>query len=132
MRTIARETTFKVALRYCPKATEGKVSIYVILVKGEYTQSSTYFFLQVFASLMKVIVNFEKHMSPWRVFSTFLDMRRYKSWIHKIDSWKYWTIWRPVLPVSPRVHSASFLRSSEKSALFSELLSEGFENQNMI
>ena len=65
MRTIARETTFKIALRYCSKGTEGKVSIYVILVKREYMQSSTFFFfLQVSASLMKVIANLEKHMSP--------------------------------------------------------------------
>ena len=102
MRTIARETTFKIALRYCSKGTEGKVSIYVILVKREYMQSSTFFFfLQVSASLMKVIANLEKHMSPWRVFSAFLDMRRYKGWIHKIGSWRYLTVWRTALPVSP-------------------------------
>ena len=27
-------------------------------------------------------------------------MRRYESWAHKISSWKYLTIWGPVLPVS--------------------------------
>ena len=32
-------------------------------------------------------------------FSTFLDMRRYKNWAHKISSWVYPTIWRPVLAV---------------------------------
>ena len=32
-------------------------------------------------------------------FSTFLDMRRYKNWAHKISSWVYLTIWRPVLAV---------------------------------
>ena len=32
-------------------------------------------------------------------FSAFLDMRRYKNWTHKMDSWKCLTIWRPVLPV---------------------------------
>ena len=31
-------------------------------------------------------------------FSAFLDMRRCKNWAHKI-SWKYLTLWRPVLPV---------------------------------
>lgn len=30
--------------------------------------------------------------------SASLDTRRYKEWVHKI-SWKYRTIWRPVLPV---------------------------------
>ena len=30
----------------------------------------------------------------------FLDMRRRKVWDHKICSWKYTTIWRPVLPGS--------------------------------
>jgi len=33
-------------------------------------------------------------------FSAFLDIRRHKNWAHKISSWKYLTIWRPVLPVS--------------------------------
>ena len=44
-------------------------------------------------------------------FSAFLDMRRYKNWAHKIGSWKYLTIWRPVLPVFPRAQRASFLLS---------------------
>ena len=48
MRTIARETASQIALRNCSKEVGGKVSIYVILVKGEYTQSSTYFFAQGF------------------------------------------------------------------------------------
>ena len=44
MRTIARETAFQIALRNCSKEVGGKVSVYVILVKGEYMQSSTYIF----------------------------------------------------------------------------------------
>ena len=32
--------------------------------------------------------------------SAFQDMRRYKNWAHKICSWEYLTLWRPVLPVS--------------------------------
>ena len=43
MRTIAWETAFHIALRNCSKEVAGKVSIYVILVKGEYMQSNTYF-----------------------------------------------------------------------------------------
>ena len=36
-------------------------------------------------------------------------MKRYKIWAHKISSWKYLTIWRPILPVFPRAQRASFL-----------------------
>ena len=32
-------------------------------------------------------------------FSAFLGMRNCKNWAHKIGSWKYLTMWRPVLPV---------------------------------
>ena len=42
MRTVAWETAFQIALRNCLEV-GGKVSIYVILVKREYMQSSTYF-----------------------------------------------------------------------------------------
>ena len=44
-------------------------------------------------------------------FSAFPDMRRYKSWAHKIGSWKDLTILRPVLPVFPRAQSTSFVLS---------------------
>ena len=44
MRTIAWETAFQIALGNCSREVAGKVSIYVMLVKGEYMQSSTYFF----------------------------------------------------------------------------------------
>ena len=48
---IAWETAFQIALRSCSKEVGGKVSIYVILVKGEYMQLNTLFiFLQVSAS----------------------------------------------------------------------------------
>ena len=40
-------------------------------------------------------------------FSTFLCMRRYKNWAHKIVPWKYLIIWRPVLPVFSRAQRAS-------------------------
>ena len=48
-------------------------------------------------------------------FSAFLDMRIYKNWDHKIGSWKFLTIWRPVLPVFLRAQSASFLPSTLNS-----------------
>ena len=57
MRTTAWETAPQIALRNCSKEVGGKDSIYVILVKGEYMQLSTYFFLQVFVSLMKFSAN---------------------------------------------------------------------------
>ena len=43
MRTIAWETAFQIALRNGSKEVGVKVTIYVILVKGEYVQSSTHF-----------------------------------------------------------------------------------------
>ena len=48
MRTIAQEIAFHLALRKCSKEVEWKVSIYAILEKGDYMQSSTYFFPEVF------------------------------------------------------------------------------------
>ena len=42
MRTGARETTSEITLRNCSKEAGEKVSIFVILVKGECIQSSTY------------------------------------------------------------------------------------------
>ena len=64
MRTAARETAFQMALRNCSKEVGGKVSIYVILVKGEYMQSSTYF-------LQKVSASHEEQSSPWSILVLF-------------------------------------------------------------
>ena len=47
MRTAARETASQIALRNCSKEVGGTISVYVILVKEEYMQSST-FFLEIF------------------------------------------------------------------------------------
>ena len=41
MRTTAQETAAQIGLRNCSKEIGGTHSIYVILVKGEYMQSST-------------------------------------------------------------------------------------------
>ena len=57
MKTISKETTFQIALRNCSKVVEGEISKYVILVKGEYMQSSTYF-------LQKVSASHEEQLSP--------------------------------------------------------------------
>ena len=48
MRTIAWETASQIALRNCSKEVEGKVSIYVILVKGECMQLGAYIFAEDF------------------------------------------------------------------------------------
>ena len=49
MRTAAWETAPQIALRNCSKGGGGEVSIYVILMKGEYINLSTYiFFAKVF------------------------------------------------------------------------------------
>ena len=43
MRTVAQETAPWIALRNCSKEAGEKASIYVLLVKEEYMQLSTYF-----------------------------------------------------------------------------------------
>ena len=64
MRTIAQETAFQIALRNCSKEVGGQLRIHVILVKGEYVQSSTYFLQKVSASLVKVTASHEEQTSP--------------------------------------------------------------------
>ena len=44
MRIAAQKTALPIAPRDCSKEVVGKGSIYVILIKREYMQSSTYFF----------------------------------------------------------------------------------------
>ena len=50
MKSIAQETAFQKARRKRSEEAGGKVSIYVILVKVGYMQSSTYFLQKVSAS----------------------------------------------------------------------------------
>ena len=77
MRTIiARDTAFQVTLRNCSKEVGAKVSMYVILVKGECIHSSTYF-LQKIAAL---------HHEAMKDFSVFLNTRRCMNWAHEIFS----------------------------------------------
>ena len=64
MWTAVRETASQRALRNCSKEAGGKVSIYVILVKEEYMQSSTYFLQKVSASLVQVAAHQEEQTSP--------------------------------------------------------------------
>ena len=55
LRTVAREIASQLVLRNFSEAVGGKVSIDMILVKGEYTQSSTYF-----------CRSHKEQMSPWK------------------------------------------------------------------
>ena len=65
MRTAARETAAQIALRSCSKdAGWGEVIVYVIWVKGKYTQSSTYFFQKASASLVKLSASHEEQLLP--------------------------------------------------------------------
>ena len=75
IRTIAWEIATYIALRNCSKEVRVKVSIYVILVKGEYMQSKTYFWQKP-----------QGTVATMKDFSVFLDMRKYKNWAHKICS----------------------------------------------
>ena len=43
MRTADWDTALRIVLRNCSKEAGRTVSIYIVLVKGEYMQSSTYF-----------------------------------------------------------------------------------------
>ena len=57
MKTIAREIAIQIALRNYFSEVWGKVSVYVLLVKGEYMQSNKYF-------LQKVSASHEESASP--------------------------------------------------------------------
>ena len=77
MRTIAREAAFQITLRNCPRG-RGDVGVSVILVKGEFMQSSVYFcrrFLLVTGADVTM-----------KEFSAFLDVRRCMNWAYKIGS----------------------------------------------
>ena len=70
MTTVAQEIASQIALRKCSKemGAGGEVStyiyIYMILVKGECMQSSTHFFAEVSASIIKVSASHEEQLSP--------------------------------------------------------------------
>ena len=73
MRTAAWETVPQIALRNCSKEAggEGKDSIYVIWVKGEYIQSSTLIFLESFCWSYEASASHEKQLSTMKDFSAF-------------------------------------------------------------
>ena len=92
----------------------GKISQHMCDFGEEGVQFKHIFFAG-FASFTKVTASHKEQTSPRRILVHFLDMKRYKNWAHKISSWKYLIIWRPVLPVFPRAQSASFLFSTLNS-----------------
>ena len=64
IRTAAWETAPQISLRDCSKEVLGKDNIYVILVKGEYMQSSTYFFQKISTGLRKLSASHGKQQLP--------------------------------------------------------------------
>ena len=64
MINIAWETVLQIALRNCSKDVGWKVSVYVVLLKGEYMQSNTYFLQKISTSLMKTTANHKEQISP--------------------------------------------------------------------
>ena len=60
MRTAARETAPRIALRDCSKEAGRKVNKDVILVKGEHVQSSTYFSRNSLLISMKLSLSHKK------------------------------------------------------------------------
>ena len=82
------------------KRDRGRRSIYMILEKGDFMQSSTY--------LYKRFLLVMRSWCQMKRFSAFLDMRRCKYWSHKINLRKCLTIWRPVLGVFPKHRGPPF------------------------
>ena len=64
MRTAAWETASDSCLRVCSKEAEEKGSVYVILAKVEYMQSSTYLFVESFYWSYEAAASQEKQSSP--------------------------------------------------------------------
>ena len=80
------------------------------------THNQTHIFAE---GLLRVTISHKRQTPPWR---NLVRRRRCKNWAPKISSWKYLTIWRPVLPVSLE-HLISVLHP--------ELLSGGAEGQQL-
>ena len=93
MRTIAWETAFQITLRNCPKEVGGMLVYLWFWWRGSLCNQAC-IFAEGFCSSRGADVTMKE-------FSAFLDTRRCTNWAYKISSWKYLTIWRPVLPVFP-------------------------------
>ena len=64
MRTISQKTAPQIVLKNCSKKVNRVVSIYAILLKGEYVQKVDIFLQKVTASLMKYTASHEEQISP--------------------------------------------------------------------
>ena len=78
------------ALRNCSKEVGGEVSVICDFSEGVCVQSHMLADAGCWSQGADVTIN---------DFSAFPNMRKCKNWAHKFFSWKYLTIWRPVLPV---------------------------------
>ena len=108
MRTIDWETASQIVLRNCSKEVEEERSIYIwFWWRGIRAIRHTFW--------QKVAASHEEQMSLLVVLVLFWIWEDTRNWAHKIFSWKYLTIWRPVVPVFPRAQSASFLISTLNS-----------------
>ena len=100
----------QVALRNYSRKEAGKFSVYTRFWGGGNICSPVLIFPEgLFQSHEAFASHKERAVIAMEDFSAFLDMRRYKNWAHNIGSWKYLTIWRPVLPVFPWAQHVSFL-----------------------
>ena len=108
LRTIAQETDFQLALRSCSQGVGGRSGCMWFWWRGYMPSSQAQIFTEGCCLSREADVTIYD-------FSAFLDTRRNRNWGHKILSWKYLTIWRPVLPVFLRAQRASFLLSTLSS-----------------
>ena len=89
MRTAAQETALQIVLRNCFKDMQGRGGQYICdFGKGGVHAIKHIYFLESFRWSHEASASHEKQSSPWRI-SVFLDMKRYKNWAHKINSWEY-------------------------------------------
>ena len=142
MKTASWQTAAQIALRNCSKEVGGRSCICDFGIGGVHAIKHKYIYILLYIYIYYIIyiyiyiylyiyiyiyINKRFLLVSWRLllvmkitmkdFSAFLDMRRYKDWAYKMVSWKYLTIWRPVLPVSslPWAQSAPFLCSTLNS-----------------
>ena len=111
MRVAAWETALQVALRNCSREARGNSQCICDFGEGSIYAINPMFYQKLPTSFLKLCWSWGTVITL-KDFSAFLHMRRYQNWAHKIGSWKYLTIWTPVLPAFPWAQSASFLLST--------------------
>ena len=98
MRTASQETALQIALRKCSKEV-GNRSVCMKFWWRENTCNQVCIFPEGFWQSGEAFCQSQGTVITVKDFSAFLNLGRYKNWAHEICSWKYLTIWRPVLPV---------------------------------